>query len=266
MNKQSAANIATKHTQTRKIPVWLKVIILPLWVIGILFLSQLIFSNLFRWIIPQHILTYPWVQSLYIIISDVVALLIIILVPNYLEKKHHITKKESTRKILGLLDLLTWKDILLSFIGYFVYLFLSYLLFRLFSAFPWFNPDQAQDLGYTYSLLFGIDKIITMLALIVVVPIVEEVLFRGFLYGKLKRIMLSTFKKRAELLSILFSTLIVSLAFALLHGQWNVGVDVFAMSVVLCIMREISGSIYPGILVHIIKNTLAFFVLSSLLR
>lgn len=239
---------------------WLKIIALPVWVIAVLLLTQFIIATLFRWLIPAHIITYPWVNSLYIILSDIIALLIIILVPHKIFKS-----KESIRKSLGLLELPKWKDLLIAPIGYFAYLFLSYLLFRIFSIFSWFNPEQAQNLGYTYSLLFGMDRIVTLLALLVIVPVVEEVIFRGFLYGHLKKLLLKKLKKSAELFSIIISTLIVSLAFALLHGQWNVGLDVFAMSVVLCIMREITGSIYPGILLHIIKNTLAFFVLSTLL-
>ena len=43
-----------------------------------------------------------------------------------------------------------------------------------------------------------------------------------------------------------------------MHGQWNVGVNVFAMSIVLCTLREITGTIYAGILLHMLKNTIAF--------
>ena len=46
-----------------------------------------------------------------------------------------------------------------------------------------------------------------------------------------------------------------------MHGQWNVGINVFAMSIVLCVMREITGSIYSGILLHMLKNMLAFYLL-----
>ena len=53
----------------------------------------------------------------------------------------------------------------------------------------------------------------------------------------------------------------MSILFGVVHMQWNVGVNVFAMSVVLCGLREITGTIYSGILVHMIKNGLAFYYL-----
>ena len=55
--------------------------------------------------------------------------------------------------------------------------------------------------------------------------------------------------------------LIVSLLFGLVHGQWNVGVVVFTMSIAMCLIRELTGTIWGGILVHMIKNGLAFYAL-----
>jgi membrane protease YdiL (CAAX protease family) len=62
------------------------------------------------------------------------------------------------------------------------------------------------------------------------------------------------------------TTLVVSVLFGIAHGQWNVGIDVFALSVSMCVLRELTGSIWAGALVHIIKNLIAFigvFVLMS---
>ena len=252
----------TEKASTRelKIPIWAKVIILPIWAVGVMLLTQLLIGAIFRWIIPTHIINAPWVQSLYIALSDIIALFVIIFVP------YKLTKLRSTRKDLGLLELLTWNDILIAPIGYIIYMLLSSLLFRIFSVFPWFDAGQSQNLGYSsLSLLFGAERIFTLVVLLVLVPVVEEIIFRGFLYGHLKSWLQVKYKKKAEIVAIILATLIVSLVFGIMHGQWNVGVDVFAMSVVLCISREITGSIYPGILIHIIKNTLAFFVLVTML-
>ena len=65
----------------------------------------------------------------------------------------------------------------------------------------------------------------------------------------------------SEALSMTISILLVSLLFGVVHMQWNVGVNVFALSVVLCGMREITGTIYAGILTHMLKNGIAFFLL-----
>ena len=37
--------------------------------------------------------------------------------------------------------------------------------------------------------------------------------------------------------------------------------NVFALSVALCVLREITGTIYAGILTHMIKNGVAFYLL-----
>ena len=57
------------------------------------------------------------------------------------------------------------------------------------------------------------------------------------------------------------AVLITSLVFGVMHFQWNVGVNVFALSVVLCVMREVTGTIYAGILLHMLKNGVAFYLL-----
>ena len=96
------------------------------------------------------------------------------------------------------------------------------------------------------------------LTLVVMAPIAEEIIFRGWLYGKMRNALLH---KIPEVWGMVISTFIVSLMFGIVHLQWNVGVNVFALSVVLCALREITGTIYAGILTHMIKNGVAFFLL-----
>ena len=85
--------------------------------------------------------------------------------------------------------------------------------------------------------------------LAIIAPIAEELIFRGWLYGKLRI-------KIPKWVAIL----ITSFLFGLIHLQWNVGVTVFCMSVVMCILREITGTIYAGMLVHMLSNGIAFFL------
>ncbi|MBQ1528204.1 CPBP family intramembrane metalloprotease, partial [Candidatus Saccharibacteria bacterium] len=114
-----------------------------------------------------------------------------------------------------------------------------------------FDAEQAQELGYSM-LNNGFDRLVAFFALCLVAPVTEELIFRGWLYAKLRE------KIPSKHLSIILSTFLVSLLFGILHGQWNVGVNVFAMSLVLCALREITGTVYSGILLHILKNTVAF--------
>ena len=67
--------------------------------------------------------------------------------------------------------------------------------------------------------------------------------------------------KVSDLWAMIISIFLVSLTFGIVHLQWNVGVNVFAMSIVLCGLREITGTIYAGILLHMLKNGVAFYLL-----
>ena len=154
-----------------------------------------------------------------------------------------------TRNELGLNNLVTFSDIGLALTGFFGYLAFSAILTALFSVFPWFNLTENQPLLYS-TLISPLNKVFAAIALVVFGPILEEVIYHGLIYGKLR-------KKH----SLIISILIVSILFGFLHGQWNVGVDVFALSVVACLMRETTGTIYAGIILHVLKNTIAFYFL-----
>ena len=154
-----------------------------------------------------------------------------------------------TRNELGLNNLVTFSDIGLALAGFFSYLAFSAILTALFSVFPWFNLNETQPLLYS-TLISPSGKILAAIALVVVGPILEEVIYRGLIYGKLRKNH-----------SLITSILTVSILFGFLHGQWNVGVDVFALSVVACLMRETTSTIYAGIILHILKNAIAFYML-----
>ena len=158
-------------------------------------------------------------------------------------------KAPVTRNEFGLNNLVTFSDIGLAIAGLFGYLTFSAILTALFSVFPWFNLTENQPLLYS-TLISPLNKVFAAIALVVFGPILEEVIYRGLIYGKLR-------KKH----SLITSILIVSILFGFLHGQWNVGVDVFALSVVACLMRETTGTIYAGIILHVLKNTIAFYFL-----
>ena len=158
-------------------------------------------------------------------------------------------KTPVTRNELGLNNLVTFSDIGLALAGFFSYLAFSAILTALFSIFPWFNLTENQPLLYS-TLISPSGKILAALALVVAGPILEEVIYRGLIYGKLRKNH-----------SLITSILTVSILFGFLHGQWNVGVDVFALSVVACLMRETTGTIYAGIILHILKNAIAFYML-----
>lgn len=183
-------------------------------------------------------------QTIFSALVYVVSLLIIILVP------WKLLKMKTTREELGLRELPTWTDILLAPIAFIVFLIASGFIMAVMQAIlPSIDWTQEQDVGFN-NIISNLDFVLAFLSLVVVAPIAEEVIFRGWLYGKMRRKM-----------SAVPAILIVSLLFGLVHGQWNVGVVVFTMSIAMCLIRELTGTIWGGILVHMIKNGLAFYAL-----
>lgn len=176
---------------------------------------------------------------------------------NSKESKTKKTLRVASRTELGLRGSPTWTDIGLAPVGFVVYFLLAAGLTAIFNQFSWFDASEVQDVGFN-TYIIGVDRLIAFVTLVVIAPIAEEVIFRGWLYGKL-RTKLSAATN--NMISMILSIILVSLLFGLVHGQWNVGVNVFAMSVVLCAMREITGTIYSGILLHMLKNGVAFYLL-----
>ena len=58
--------------------------------------------------------------------------------------------------------------------------------------------------------------------------------------------------------------ILVSVLFGIMHRQVNVGINVFFLSMVLCLMREMTGTIYAGILLHMLKNGIALALIMNL--
>jgi membrane protease YdiL (CAAX protease family) len=51
-----------------------------------------------------------------------------------------------------------------------------------------------------------------------------------------------------------------SAIFGFAHGQWNVGVDTFALSLALCYLAYKTNSLWPSVLLHSLKNLIAFIL------
>ncbi len=224
-----------------------------LYIVGILLLvgavtilSQIAVGYTMLLILGKNTFSQPVPTAIYSALSYVVTMLVIIFI-----------HKRTDRKTLGLHGLPTWTDVGLAPVGYLAYLVLAFALVSFFSMFPWFNVNEVQDVGFSV-YVFGFDRVVAFVTLVVIAPIAEEIIFRGWLYGKMRAKLCNVMSSRA---SMIISMLLVSLLFGAVHMQWNVGVNVFALSLVLCALREINGTIYSGIFLHMIKNGIAFFLL-----
>lgn len=235
-----------KKYKKRVIAVWS--IALTIWTGAMFFLAQIVVSLVALFFIKQFnlVTNENVVQTVIMAISYVVAIVLIILPPWYL------MKSKVGKDGLGLRGLPTWTDILLAPIGYIASMVATMAVLLVIQAFvPSFNLQETQDVGFRMESLYSnADKMVAFAALVILAPIAEELIFRGYLYGKLR-----------TRLSAIPAIILVSVLFGFMHGQWNVGIVVGVMSIFLCIARELTGTIYAGILMHMIRNGLAFYLL-----
>lgn len=86
-----------------------------------------------------------------------------------------------------------------------------------------------------------------IIAIVIMAPIVEELLFRGAIEGYLLR------KWKHPAGAIVFS----SLVFGLVHGNWVQAPFAFVIGLALGWMYYRTGSLLPGILMHFVNNSTA---------
>ena len=252
MEKKEAKKEPKKAPSNLPKKIWkntvFKVFLMLVWVGSVVIATQFIVGYPMLWILGKEALSQPVWMAIYEALVYILAMALIILVPK---------RNTNRRTELGLRGLPTWTDIGLALVGFIVYLLLAAGLLAIFSFFPWFDAEEAQEIGFSIYAA-GLDRAIAFFALVVIAPIAEEIIFRGWLYGKMRG---KLNRKVSNQTSMLISIFLVSLLFGIVHLQWNVGVNVFAMSVVLCGLREITGTIYSGILLHMLKNGVAFYLL-----
>ena len=94
------------------------------------------------------------------------------------------------------------------------------------------------------------------LLLCVAVPVVEEILFRGFQYAGLRRG-----------LNVVPAALIGGLTFAAVHfpGGASQFAYLAATGVALSLVYEHTRSLWPGIVMHVLHNALVFGILMAVL-
>lgn len=169
----------------------------------------------------------------------------------------YVKKSRSGLSSIGLTSF-RWKYIWMAVAAVAVYFMLYVLIVSVLKGLiPALDLEQQQDLGITTPHGF-MEMVLVFLTLVVLPPIVEETIFRGFMFGGLR-------KK----LPFVAAAIITSVLFAVGHLQfgnaapllWVAAIDTFILSTVMCYVRERTGSIAPTILMHALKNLLAFSVL-----
>lgn len=120
---------------------------------------------------------------------------------------------------------------------------------------PALDLEQKQELGFDFSAKENI--VLLAFSLVIIPPVVEEIVMRGFLFGGLR-----------TKVPFIFAALGTSLLFAAAHLPaakdgllWVGAIDTFVLSMVLCYLREKTGNLWPAIAVHALKNSIALIYL-----
>jgi membrane protease YdiL (CAAX protease family) len=168
-----------------------------------------------------------------------------------------IRRRKSTLQAIGW-KRLRWTDPVMTLTGFAVY-FVGYItvLTVVTHLLPGLNVNQKQELGFD-NIAGNTNLLLTFLSLVVLPPIAEETVFRGFVYTGIR-----------NKIKPISAALLTSLLFAVAHLQfgsgrpllWVAGLDTFILSLVLCYLREKTGSLWPGVLLHGLKNSIAFISL-----
>lgn len=150
------------------------------------------------------------------------------------------------------------RDISYAIIGYVSYfvLFIA-LTIAVKGFFPGLDLEQEQQIGFSRSTT-GNALWLVFASLVILPPIAEEIVCRGFLYTGLR-----------NKLPKITAAIITSIIFAAAHLQWGSGnallwaaaLDTFVLSIILVYLRDKTESLWSPILVHMIKNGLAFSLL-----
>ncbi|HEX5798329.1 MAG TPA: CPBP family intramembrane glutamic endopeptidase [Candidatus Saccharimonadales bacterium] len=146
------------------------------------------------------------------------------------------------------------ENILYALPAYAVYFVILFAAFTILKGLTSINTEQEQQVAFE-SVSGALPLVLVFISLVILPALVEEIMIRGFLYSGLVK----KYSKR-------ISAVIASVIFAIAHLQlgsgepplWIAAVDTFILSMVLIYLRELTGSIWAGVVVHIIKNSFAF--------
>lgn len=125
---------------------------------------------------------------------------------------------------------------------------------------PALNINQTQQLGFD-NVAGSSQLAMAFVSLVILPPIAEEIMVRGFLYSSLKKAV-----------PTIWAVLLTSGIFAAAHlpeggsagPLYIAALDTFVLSLVLIYLREKTGSLWASITLHAIKNGVAFVALFAL--
>lgn len=198
----------SENSLAKKSNNWRWWLLLPVWTYLAFWSAQLIVYLVLRllvWLgVPLTSLSEVLFNTGVSLVVYLVALAVVIGLPWF------IWRRRTTRRELGLDSVLSWRDVLITPLSFVAYMIGSAVLMAsLVSLFPTvIDLGQSQQLPFSQSMLATQwQYTLAFVTLVVLAPIAEELLFRGYLFGKLRR----------TSAPLWLSVIITSLTFGLAH-------------------------------------------------
>ena len=215
---------------------------LPIWVYGAFLIVEIIISLLINQLaglgVPLKSINPVIFNTAISVFVYGISLAVVVGVPIYIKKRR------TSLQDLGVNDWPTFLEIFISPLAFVAYFLLTIVTMSIASGVFSVDVKQQQAIPFSQSMLASHWQLLMAFTVMVVLgPIVEELLYRGYLYGKLRNS---------------FSIWLVGPDTPL---QWAVAVDTFTLSLVMCAAREYTGAIWVPMMMHMMKNGIAFYFL-----
>lgn len=202
--------------------------------------------------LTSYSLTSPIGLALYSLVAGVLTIIILYVFGR---------RKLSFKQIFGL-RMIRSSDFGYALIGVVAYMFMAVLGYVFIITPLGLDNGAKQDIGF--DVINSQNMVYAAISLAILPPIVEELTFRGFLYGN--------FRRRGMRLAV--AVIVSSLIFGALHLSgsadtnflWTAAIDVSILAVVLALLREKTGSVWSPIILHAIKNSIALIALFATTR
>lgn len=101
--------------------------------------------------------------------------------------------------------------------------------------------ESYKQVSDTIGAAYG--SILSMVCIIILAPIFEEILFRGLIFNELKKN-----------INLVTAVILQAIIFALFHGNMLQGIYTFILGIILSILYISTNSIWSNILCHIVYN------------
>lgn len=258
--KKASVKHVPAQKKTRSMTKWRMALLYLGWVLVSFVFAEVAVNVFFYILIQLHVPLAIVSESVLQFVASLMVYIVALLTAIYGAAR--LFKSKTSLKEVGLAQTLPrWRDLGLAPLVFIGYLLLSIVVVQIVTyVFPHLiDPAQKQAIGFT-NVVQRYELLAAYVTLTILAPFCEELLFRGFLFGKIRNYLSA--KPTIILTGILFGSLhLIGLTATGIQLQWAVMIDTLTLGIVLASLREYTGSIWTGVLVHAIKNSIAFFVL-----